>query len=141
MEILRRFLPLVGRVLLALIFLTSGFNKITGWSGTADYMAGEGMPMVPLFLAGAIVFEIVGGLSVMLGFKARIGALVLVIFLIPATIIFHDFWTVEDAMQRRMQMIMFMKNLSIMGGLLLVMGLGPGPCSLDNRRAAPAPEM
>ena len=138
MEFLRRLLPLAGRILLALIFLGSGFNKITGWSGTAAYMANEGMPLVPLLLAGAIAFELGGGLSLVLGFKTRIGALLLVVFLIPTTVIFHDFWTVEDPIQHEVQMIGFMKNLSIMGGLLFVMGMGPGPWALDNRRAGGA---
>ncbi len=118
---------------LALIFIVSGINKIMDWDGTAGYMASKGMPMVPLFLLGALVFELVGGLSVLLGFKARMGAILLIIFIVPATLIFHNFWTLEG-MERQIQMMMFMKNLAILGGLLLVLGLGPGPASLDEKK-------
>jgi putative oxidoreductase len=128
-----RFLPLMGRILITSIFLMSGFGKITDWSGTAGYMASKGMPMVPLFLTGAILFELGGGLSVLLGFKTGTGALVLAVFLIPATLIFHNFWTL-DGMEQQMQMAMFMKNFSILGGLLLLTAFGPGPISIDNRQ-------
>ncbi len=133
MNAIIRFLPLMGRVFITSIFLLSGFGKIADWSGTAGYMASKGMPMVSLFLIGAIVFELGGGLSVLLGFKTRTGALVLSIFLIPATLIFHNFWTL-DGMEQQMQMAMFMKNFSILGGLLLLMAFGPGPISIDNRQ-------
>lgn len=132
MDKLERYAPLAGRILLSLIFVMSGLSKIGGWNDTAGYMASKGMPMVPLFLVGAILFEVLGGLSVLLGFKAKIGAAALIVFLIPATLIFHNFWTLEG-MEQQMQMIMFMKNLSIMGGLLLVIGRGAGPLSLDER--------
>jgi putative oxidoreductase len=133
MEKIERFVPLLGRILLSLIFVMSGLSKIGGWEQTSGYMASKGMPMVPIFLLGAIVFEVLGGLTVLLGFKAKLGATALIIFLIPTTFIFHNFWTLEG-MERQMQMAMFMKNLSIMGGLLLVVGLGPGPLSFDNRK-------
>ncbi|MCA9110251.1 MAG: DoxX family protein [Planctomycetaceae bacterium] len=123
----------LGRVLLSLIFVMSGVHKITAWNETASQMESEGMPIVPLFLLGAIVFELLGGLSVMLGIMARRGAVVLIIFLIPTTLIFHDFWTYEGH-EQQMQMINFMKNLAIMGGLFVVAALGPGGCCLlDNK--------
>ena len=125
-----RFAPLVGRILMALIFLLSGFNKITGWHQTAQFMAAKGMPLVPLFLAGAIVVELGGGLSVLLGFKTRIGATVLFLFLIPTTLIFHNFWALQG-MEKTINMIMFMKNLAIMGGLAVLAAYGAGPYSLD----------
>jgi putative oxidoreductase len=132
MHFIQKFAPLLGRICLTVIFISSGFNKILNWSGTAGYMSMKGMPLVPLFLFGAIVFEIVGGLSVMLGFKARLGAVLLFVFMIPTTLIFHAFWAAPEA-QQQMEMIMFMKNLSIMGGLLLIIGMGSGPLSLDKR--------
>ncbi len=133
--------PLLGRIGLSAIFLLSGVNKITNWEQTAQYMQAQGMPLVPLFLAGAIVLELVGGLSVLLGFHARLGAALLILFLIPATLIFHNFWALEGQAQQ-LQMIMFLKNVAILGGLLLIVGMGPGPISLDNRcvRCAPAGE-
>jgi putative oxidoreductase len=122
----------IGRLLLSAIFIMSGIHKITAWSDTADSMTREGMIAVPLFLLGAVVFEIAGGLSVLLGYWTRCGALLLIIFLIPTTIIFHDFWTYESA-EQQMQMIHFMKNLAILGGLCFVLTYGPGPVSIDRR--------
>ncbi len=132
MEKLERFAPLVGRLLLAQIFLASGLNKIGAWEQTAGYMASKGMPLVPLFLIAAIVFEVAGGLSLALGYKARLGAAALIVFLIPVSLIFHNFWTYEG-MEQQVQMAMFMKNLAIMGGLAVVVGRGAGPLSLDSR--------
>ncbi len=124
---------LPARLLLAAIFVSSGVGKIFEFGSTRDFMAQEGMQMPALFLIGAIVFEIVGGASIVLGYKARLGAILLIIFLVPATLIFHDFWTIEDAEAQKTQMIMFMKNLSIMGGLLMVVAHGSGRFSLDGR--------
>ncbi|MGH8524377.1 MAG: DoxX family protein [Gammaproteobacteria bacterium] len=121
---------LVGRVLLALIFIGSGFSKITGFADTAAYMAGKGMPMVEVLLIIAILIELGGGLLLALGYKARWAALAIFLFLIPATLIFHDFWAV-DPEQVKMQLIQFQKNLAIMGGMLYVVFNGPGRMSLD----------
>ncbi len=126
---LNRFLPLAGRILISQIFLMSGFHKIFAWEQTAGYMASKGMPMIPLFLLGAIVFELAGGLAVLTGFMARTGALLLIIFMIPTTLIFHNFWALEG-MDQQIQMIMFMKNLAIMGGLFFVLSFGAGPLAV-----------
>jgi putative oxidoreductase len=85
-------------------------------------------------LAGAIVFLIAGSLSVILGFKTRIGAGLLLVFLVLATYFFHDFWTLEDAQAQQAQMIQFMKNLALMGTMLFLMANGPGQMSLDQRK-------
>jgi putative oxidoreductase len=127
-------LVLIGRVLLSLIFVLSGFDKLTGWSDTGAYMASKGMPFVPFFLGAAIVLELGGGLSVALGYRARLGALALAVFVVPTTLIFHDFWTLADP-ERQLQTIMFLKNLSMLGGLLLVAAYGPGRFSLDGYRS------
>jgi putative oxidoreductase len=119
-----------GRIFLSLIFLFSAFGKITDWSTFAHHMEEKGMVMVPLFLAGAIVFEVVGGLSVLLGFYGRVGATLLIIFLIPTTLIFHNFWA-ADAAQQMNQMQHFLKNVAIMGGLFVVSALGTDGWSLD----------
>ncbi|PQJ35815.1 DoxX family protein [Salinibacter sp. 10B] len=117
---MRSYVPLVARLLLGLIFVMSGITKITGFAGTQQYMASHGIPATAVLLVGAIVVEVLGGLSIILGLWARVGATALVLFLIPATLIFHtDFG-------QQTQMIMFLKNLSIMGGLLLVMAFGTG---------------
>jgi len=122
-----------GRALIALIFVMSGLGKIAGWEGTAGYMTAKGMPAVPFFLGAAIGVEVLGGLSVLIGLKARWGALALFLFMIPTTLIFHSFWSYQG-MEHQMQMINFMKNLAIMGGLLVMAAHGPGVISLDSRR-------
>lgn len=130
MNSLNKWLPLAGRVLLSLIFIMSGLGKIFTWEQTAGYMASAGMPMVPFFLVCAILLEMLGGLSLMLGLKSRIGAAALILFLIPATFIFHHFWTITGPDQQG-QMINFMKNIAIIGGLATVVAWGSGPLSLD----------
>ena len=132
MQAVEKFGPVVGRILLALIFLMSGINKVLNWEGTEGYMASVGMPMVTLFLIGAVVLEIGGSLSVIAGFKARWGALALIVFTIPTTFIFHAYWAVDPA-QMQIQQIMFMKNLAMVGGLLIIMAFGAGPVSVDAR--------
>jgi putative oxidoreductase len=114
-----RYLVMFGRVLLSVIFLLSGLGKIIDWDGNAQLMASQGMPVIPLLLVGAIVTELAGGLSVLLGWKARWGALLLFLYLIPTTLIFHDFWAFTGT-EMQTQLVNFLKNLSIMGGLLLV---------------------
>jgi putative oxidoreductase len=121
---------LLGRILICLIFLFSAFGKITDWSKFEQMMEQKGMVMVPLLLAGALVFELVGGLSVLLGFFGRLGAVLLIVFLVPTTLIFHNFWAVDTA-QQMAQMQNFMKNVAIMGGLFVVLALGTGEWSLD----------
>jgi len=116
---------LAGRILLSTIFLMSGLGKLTNFTGTQQYMANYGMPMTKFFLICAIILEIGGGLSILLGYRAKWGALALVIFLIPATLIFHTRFSDQ------IQMIMFMKNLAIMGGLVLIATQGAGPLSID----------
>jgi putative oxidoreductase len=121
---------LIGRILLGLIFLKSGLSKIGDWEGTVGHMVGKGMPLASFFLLGAIILEIGGSLSMMFGFNARFGAVALLAFLIPATLIFHNFWALEG-MEAKKQLSAFMKNLSIMGGLLIVSYFGSGPLSID----------
>jgi len=125
MEWLKAFIVLIGRILLVLIFLKSGMGKIENFQGTAQYMASYGMPYTHFFLVGAIFFELVGSITVILGYFARFGAALLLIFLIPTTLIFHNIF-VDPKM-----MIQFMKNVSMFGGLLLLLSFGPGRFSLD----------
>jgi len=125
---MKRFIPLIGRILLSAIFLISGLNKITNFGGTQQYMAAVGMPLTKLFLIGAIILEVIGGLSILLGYKAKWGAWALVVFMIPTTLIFHSNFSDQ------IQMIMFMKNLAVIGGLLMVANFGSGPISLDTHQ-------
>jgi len=131
MGFLKGIFALLGRACLSVIFIFSGGCKIFYWSETALKMEAAEMEMVHIFLALAILFEIVGGLSLLLGFKTRFGVLMLVAFLIPTTLIFHNFWDLEDPLQQQQQAIMFMKNLSVLGGLFYVWAYGPGKLSLD----------
>jgi putative oxidoreductase len=121
---------LSGRVFLSAIFLFSAFGKIADWSKFAHMMDEKGMPFVPVLLAGALTFELLGGLSVLLGFYGRVGAVLLILFLIPTTLIFHNFWAADAAMQQN-QMQHFMKNVAIMGGLFVVAALGTDGFSVD----------
>ena len=126
-----RFIPLVGRVLFSGIFLmTIPAHFSQGYIG---YATQQGVPAAGLLvpLSGIIAFA--GGLSVALGYKAKIGAWLLVLFLIPVTFMMHAFWAVPDPQMAQMQQVMFMKNVSILGGALLIAYFGPGPLSLDAR--------
>ena len=131
--------PLIGiatiaaRVMIAVIFFMSAVgNKIPKFNDVAGYMAGEGVPMPKLALAGAIAFLLAGSVSIILGYKARIGAALLLVFLVLATYFFHDFWNFEGTDQQK-EMIQFMKNLSLMGTMLFLMANGSGACSLDTK--------
>ena len=130
---LRFFAPL-GRLLLSLIFVASAAGKLSDWQSPAKMMAEKGVPAVDALLSIAIALEIFGGVMVLLGFHARVGALALLMFLVPVTLIMHNFWTIEEVPARMEQMINFMKNVSISGGLLMVLALGPGPLSIDSLR-------
>ena len=129
---MQKFLPLIGRVLLALIFIIAGFHKITGFAGTAEMMAGRGLPLPQALLAATILIELGGGLMILLGWHARWAALAIFLFLIPTTLIFHAYWSVDPSqpLMVKNQMNQFMKNLAIMGGMLYVVAYGSGPFSL-----------
>lgn len=124
---------LAGRILMAVIFIVSGWGKIGAFAGTSAYMASKGMPIAEVLLVAAIIVELGGGILLILGWQTRWAAAAVFLFLIPATLMFHGFWAVEAA-QRSMEQIQFMKNLAIMGGMLYVMAYGAGPASRDNRR-------
>ena len=136
-----------GRMLLALIFLMSALgNKIPQFPKVAQLMESQGVPLPRVMLAGAIAFLIAGSLSIIVGYRARIGATLLLIFLVLATYFFHDFWTWSaDAVWvlnsnpdvtlpvQQIEMISFMKNLALAGAMLFIIANGSGPMSLDAR--------
>lgn len=122
---MEKVLALLGRLLLTVLFLLSGVMKIPNFSATQQYMAAAGMPLTALFLVAAIIIETVAAVLIMIGFKTKWAALALFVFMIPTTLIFHTNFADQT------QMIMFMKNLSIMGGLLLIAAYGAGDWSLD----------
>lgn len=123
-------LALLGRVLLASIFVYSGFGKITGFQGAVGYISGAGLPMPQALAVASIIVEFIGGLALLIGFRARWAALVFVVFLIIITPIFHNFWSVP-AVEAMNQQINFIKNIAIIGGMLMVMAFGPGRYSVD----------
>ncbi|MGH8034035.1 MAG: DoxX family protein [Lysobacterales bacterium] len=127
-------LSLIGRVLLALLFVPSGFSKIGGFAGTVGYIASKGVPLPELAAAAAIGVELGLGLLLVVGFQTRWAALGIAFFTVVITFIFHDFWAVP-AEQVMMQQINFFKNFAIVGGLLTVMAWGAGAWSLDGKRS------
>jgi putative oxidoreductase len=131
--------PLVAlaRLLLALMFVLAGLSKFGNLAGTAGYIASKGLPLPMLLAAAAGALEVVGGVALAVGFQARWAALALALFTIVITPIFHNFWAVP-AGQAMVNQLLFMKNMSVVGGLLFVFSLGAGPASFDARRAAAA---
>ena len=127
----------IARILLALMFVLAGFGKLTGLEGTAGYIASKGLPAPMLLAVAAGVVELVAGVLLIIGWQARWAALALAAFTVVASVIFHNFWAMPAA-QQMTQQLMFMKNIGVVGGLLLVFAFGAGSLSLDARRNANA---
>ena len=126
---------LIGRIALALIFITSGFSKLTGFTETVGHIASKGVPLPSVAAAIAIVIELGGGLAILTGWMTRWAALAVVVFLIVITPIFHGYWSGPEA-ARMTNEIMFWKNVSMLGGFLLLFAFGPGRYSIDERMAS-----
>lgn len=135
MSVLEKFGPLLGRILIALLFIPAGVGKIGGFAGTTGYIASKGLPMPAVLAAGTIVVEVLVALALLVGFKTRWAALILAVFTVLAALLFHNFWAMP-AEQQMMQSINFYKNLAIAGGLLFVAAFGAGPLSVDNQQRA-----
>ena len=127
---LQQSAALAGRILLALIFIVSGWGKIAGFAGTAGYIASKGMPLPEVMAAGAIAVELLGGVALLVGFKARWAAAAIFLFLIPTTLIFHN-PTGLTGQEAQGQITQLLKNFSIMGGMLMVFAFGAGRYSID----------
>ncbi len=123
--------PLLARIFLSAIFIKAGIDKIIDPNSTIGYMASKGVPFPNLLIIPTIIVLVAGGLAVLLGFKTRIGAWLLIGFLIPTTLIFHTNFPDGE--------IPFLKNLGLMGGLLMLVSFGPGLWSLDNRKVYTLP--
>jgi putative oxidoreductase len=123
---------LLGRLFFGLIFLMAGTNHFS--SQTIAYAASEGVPLASIMVPFSGALAIVGGLSILLGYRARMGAWLIALFLVGVTPMMHKFWVVPDPMMHQLQMIMFMKNMAMLGGALLITQFGAGPWSLDSRR-------
>ncbi len=158
MSIVQCTLGFLGRALLSLIFIFAAIGKLFDWQGAEQYvttvlsdllMRVQGVAWqhdviehmlvwAPMLLLLAFLLELIGGILLFFGFKVRLGALLLIFFLIPTTLIFHSFWMLQGA-ERSLQMTMFMKNLSILGGLFLVLAVGK-PCGKKSC-SAPHPKL
>lgn len=126
------FIVLLGRIFFATIFIVASIGHFT--AAEIKMGADSGVPLANLLVPAAGAMAFLGGLSVLLGYKARIGAWLLVLFLVPVTLAMHRFWGLTDANLAVLQMTMFLKNLSMLGGALLITHFGAGPWSFDARQ-------
>ena len=124
-----KILLLLGRILFSLIFLIAIMGLFS--SQSIAYAASQGVPMASLLVPLSGIMSLVGALSIILGYKAKMGAWLIILFLIPVTFMMHKFWAIADASMMQMQMAFFMKNLSMLGGALIITHFGSGPLSLD----------
>lgn len=130
MQFFNSILMFVGRFCISVIFILSACLKVNDYEATFELMSSKGLIMIPLLLYGAAALEFLGGVALLLGCKTRLMAVLLLIFLVPVTYLFHDFWILEGS-SRQMQMILFTKNLAIFGGLIYIVATGGGFCSVD----------
>lgn len=157
MHLIQRLIAFIGRFFLSLIFISSGFHQIMNWPDTRQILTNvlndwtfitlntpffhslfsESLSSVTLLLAGAIFCQVIGGLSILLGIRVRLGAFLLILFIVPVTVLFHHFWLMQDP-DRQTEMIEFMKNASILGGLLLLLAYGNCQQSKKHDSAEPS---
>jgi putative oxidoreductase len=124
------YFPLLGRFFYSFIFITASFNHFTAQAVQNAAAHGTPLPGVLVPLSGAMALA--GGISILLGYRAQLGAWLLIAFLIPVTLVMHDFWTVTDPTMAMIQKVMFLKNMSMLGGAFIIAYFGSGPYSLDN---------
>jgi len=125
-------LALVGRILIAYLFIPAGIGKLMGFGGTVGYITSAGLPLPEVAAAIAIIVELGLGIALLLGFKTRWTAIVMAIFTVATALFFHKYWSAPEAM-KMMQQINFNKNIAIAGGLLALAAFGPGRFSIDKR--------
>jgi putative oxidoreductase len=126
--------PLVGRFALAWFFLSEVYARAGAWEANVSLMALKQIPAPPFLFALAILVMILGGVSLLLGFHARHGAMLLFGFTAVSSVLMHDYWHIREAGARAADYEIFARNIAIAGGLLMIMGLGAGPLALDNRK-------
>jgi putative oxidoreductase len=132
MHVIQGFVSLVARLMIAAIFLASAAgNKIPNFTAVAETMGAAGIQQPKIMLAGAIVFLILGSVSVVVGYYARFGALLLLVFLIAASYYFHAFWKLPAGPEQMTELISFMKNVALMGTMVFIMANGAGAWSID----------
>ncbi len=133
-------LVIAARLLLALMFVLAGFSKFAALGGTAGYIASKGLPLPGLLAFATATLEVLGGLALALGLQARVAAAALALFTLAASFLFHNFWAMAPD-QAYVNQLMFMKNLAVAGGLLMVVAYGAGAASIDARLAARRPAL
>jgi putative oxidoreductase len=126
-----KFIVPIGRIFYSLIFINSGFFHFS--SAAIDYANSQGVPMATVLVPGSGVMAIIGGLCILVGYKAKLGAWLLIAFLIPVTLMMHGFWKFNDPSESQVQMTMFMKNTSMLGAAFLIAWFGAGPISFDEK--------
>ena len=129
MSLLANSGALLGRLLVAALFIPAGLSNIGGFEGTVGYIASVGLPLATVAAVVAIAVEVLGGAALLLGWRTKQAALILAVFTLVATVLFHNFWAMP-AEQAFMQQLMFMKNIAVVGGLLVLASLGGGQWSL-----------
>jgi putative oxidoreductase len=127
-----KFAAPLGRLLYSLIFIMAGLGHFS--KPTIEFAASQGVPFASFAVPLSGLIAIAGGLSIALGYQTRIGALLIAIFLVPVTLMMHAFWKISDPMMQQIQMAMFMKNVSMLGGALAFVYFGAGPVSVDSRK-------
>ena len=125
-----KIVVLLGRVLYSAMFITAGFHHILNSQSMVGYAASAGVPMANVMVPVSGVLALIGGLSILLGFHAKRGAWLIVLFLIPVTFMMHKFWGIADPQMAMMQMVNFNKNMAMLGGAFLIAFFGSGPYSL-----------
>ena len=128
-------LNLIGRILIATLFLPAGLSKLTGFEGTLGYFSSLGIPAPTFALVATIVIEVVGGIALLMGFQTRIVAVIMALFTLVAAATGHAFWA-APADAAFIAQLLFFKNIAVMGGLLVLASAGAGGFSIDGRKAA-----
>jgi putative oxidoreductase len=128
-----KYIPLIGRILFSLLFLMTIMGHFS--SGSIAYATSAGVPMANILVPLSGIIAFLGAISIILGFKAKMGAWLIILFLLPVTFMMHKFWGITDQMMMQMQMSMFMKNISLVGAALMITYFGAGPVSIDNKNA------
>lgn len=134
MSISEHISPLIGRLILAWFFLSQAWGYGHDWDASVTLMAMKHIPAAPLLLVFALVVMVLGSVSLTLGFHARHGALLLFALTIAASVLMHDFWKITNEADAIADYDIFARNMAIAGGLLLIVGLGPGRFAIDNGR-------
>ncbi len=128
-----KYVLLAGRFLFSLIFLIPAPGHFK--ASTINYVSAKGIPFASFLVPFSGLLMIAGGISILLGYKTRIGAWILILFLLPVTFALHDFWNTPDGMARQLDFAMFMKNIALTGSALMIAYFGAGSLSMDNRLA------